>query len=80
MYTLIGQWCLATGGAKVAVYTVDWSNTPLLGAGSFASCFPQKKKTGHVDKKTRQKRTCRQPHVIYEEAQDDQRCFGSRLC
>ena len=22
MYTLIGQWCLTTGGAKVAVYMV----------------------------------------------------------
>ena len=22
MYTLIGRWCLTTGGAKVAVYTV----------------------------------------------------------
>ena len=31
MYTLIGQWCLTTGGAKVAVYMVGVCRKPTDG-------------------------------------------------
>ena len=38
MYTLNGQWCLTTGGAKVVVYTVGCTRLGLLGV-EFAKLY-----------------------------------------